>query len=71
MGALAYNGHRILQGPCMEALGGKGGLIASILLPGLVAMAVYAFILDLWGYPERDMLRGFLKRILGRFSRHP
>jgi hypothetical protein len=48
---------------CTEALGGKGGLIAAITASGVLGMAVYALILDLWKYPERDMLRGFLRRL--------
>ncbi len=69
MGAVAYQGHRLTVAPLTEALGGKGGLIASMTVAGVAGMTVYALILDRWGYPERDMLRGFAARILGRFTR--
>lgn len=69
MGAVAYRGHHLIVARLTELLGGKGGLVASMMISGLVAMAVYALILDRWGYPERDMLRGFVSRILGRFTR--
>lgn len=67
MGAVAYKGYRFLVPFMTEWLGGKGGLIASMAVAGIAAMAVYALILDRWGYPERDMLRGFAARILNRF----
>ncbi|MGA0134165.1 MAG: murein biosynthesis integral membrane protein MurJ [Opitutales bacterium] len=69
MGVVAYQGHHLLVGRMSEWLGGKGGLIASMTLAGAAAMAVYAFILDRWAYPERDMLRDFSSRIFSRFIR--
>ncbi|MFM9001609.1 MAG: murein biosynthesis integral membrane protein MurJ [Opitutia bacterium] len=63
MGAVTYNSYRWMLDSCTEALGGKGGLIAAITASGVLGMAVYALILDLWKYPERDMLRGFLRRL--------
>lgn len=69
MGAVAYQGHHLIVPFLTDKLGGKGGLVVSMALAGITAMALYALILDRWGYPERDMLRGLAARAISRFSR--
>lgn len=62
MGAVAYQTQRWLALELHGTMAPKLLLLVSMGAAAALAAALYAWLLDQFGYPERDMLRGFLRR---------
>lgn len=73
MGFLAFHLYHFFnrQFTNWNLLAVKFNLFISMFLAALIAASVYAAILYLWKYPERDMLTGFLDKWRRRFGLHP
>lgn len=63
LGAVAYQTNAWLQAQLWGALPGKALLFGTMLVALVAAGALYAWILDQFGYPERDLIRGYLDRL--------
>lgn len=63
LGAVAFQTHAWLQLHLWGTLPAKALLFATMLVALLVSGALYAWILDQFGYPERDLIRGYLDKI--------
>lgn len=62
LGAVAYQTHAWLQIQLWGTLPVKVLLFSTMLIALVVAGGLYAWILDQFGYPERDLIRGYLDR---------
>lgn len=65
LGAVAFQTHSWIQLQLWGQLPAKALLFTSMLVAIMVSGALYAWILDQFGYPERDLIRGYLDK-LGR-----
>lgn len=63
LGAVAFQTHAWLQIQLWGQLPAKALLFASMLVAILISGALYAWILDQFGYPERDLIRGYADKI--------
>lgn len=63
LGAVAFQTHAWIQVQLWGQLPAKALLFGSMLVAVVVAGALYAWILDQFGYPERDLIRGYLDRV--------
>jgi len=62
LGAVAFQIHAWVQVQLWGMLPAKALLFVSMLIAVLAGGALYAWILDQFGYPERDLIRGYLDR---------
>lgn len=62
LGAIAYQLHAWLQLHLWGSLPAKPLLFLTLLAGVVAGGGVYAWILDQFGYPERDLIRGYLDR---------
>ena len=62
LGFVAYHGQRLAYGELYGSMPGVWALFLSMAAAAAVAAALYAWLLDQFGYPERDLLRTFFRR---------
>ena len=62
LGAVAYQTQRWVALELHATMPAKALLFVSMGVAAAVAAALYAWLLDQFGYPERDLIRGFLRR---------
>jgi len=65
MGLVAYHSYRwIIDLPIATQLNGKLALFLAMLLSAILSATIYAIFLDWLKYPERDMVRTFVNKLI-------
>ena len=68
LAVIAFQGYTSLHNVFTGHLNEKLNLILSMGIAGLAGMVFYAIYLDKLGYPERDLLRGYVNKVLRFFG---
>ncbi len=68
LAVIAFKGYSFLHIVLTGHLHEKLNLIISMSVAGIVGMTFYAIYLDKFGYPERDLLRGYANKVLRIFG---